>query len=52
MMASSVEMISSFSTRDFLKLKRKSNCLVGARQAKTYAFGRPSFGFAVSFRAS
>lgn len=52
MMFSSAVMISSFSTRDFLKLRRMSNAFVGGRKLKTKNFGRPGFGLAVSFRAS
>ena len=41
-------MISDGSTFVFLKLNRRSNALVGGLNAKTYAFGRPGFGLAVS----
>ena len=50
MMFSSAVMISSFSTRDFLKLSRRSKDLVGGLKAKTKCLGRPVAGFAVSHR--
>ena len=52
MMFSSASMISSFSTFDFLKLKRRSNVLDGGLNAKTNALGRPGLVLAVSFRTS
>ena len=45
MMFSSASMISSFSTFVFLKLRRRSNCLVGGRNAKTKDFGRAYHAF-------
>src|SRR5687767_1988950 len=44
MMFSSAVMISSLSTRDFLKLRRRSNAFVSGLKLKTKNFGRPAFG--------
>ena len=52
MMFSSASMISSFSTFDFLKLRRKSNDFVGGLKANTKNFGRPGFGLATSLRTA
>ena len=45
-------MISAFPTFDFEKLSFKLNAFVGGRNAKTNAFGRPDFAFAVSARTA